>query len=334
MKTRGALVEVLTLTVVAVLCAVAMVITYGNVRYDDQVAYSAMFHDVSGLRADDDVRIAGVTVGTVKSVEVDPQDMVDVKFTVARRNPLLIGSQARIRYKNLIGQRYLELTEGTGPPRQLPANGVIPVTQTFPALDLDELYNGFAPLFDGLAPDQVNQLSGSLISVLQGQSGTVQGLLGSIGSFTASLADKDQVIGELITNLNSVLATVNQHDPQLADLVDQLQQLISGLAADRGPLGDSLTHIDSLTGTVAGLLDDARPALKGDIEQTRRVSSLINSDTDSLNTLFQHLPGYYQLLGRVGIYQQGFQFYLCGVQLKVGPVMSDVIASQEARCQY
>jgi phospholipid/cholesterol/gamma-HCH transport system substrate-binding protein len=334
MRTRGALIEVLALTVVAVLCGVAMVITYGNLRYDDQVPYTALFHDVSGLRAKDDVRIAGVTVGTVESVEVDPRDVVHVEFTVQRRNPLFVGSQARIRYKNLIGQRYLELTEGSGPPRQLPVNGTIPVDQTFPALDLDELYNGFAPLFDGLAPDQVNQLSGSLIAVLQGQSGAMQGLLGSIGSFTSSLADKDRVIGELVTNLNSVLATANQHDPQLADLVDQLQQLISGLAADRGPLGDSLTHIDSLTGTVAGLLDDARPALKGDIEQTRRLSKLINSDTDSLNTLFQHLPGYYQLLGRVGIYQQGFQFYLCGVQLKVGDVMSDVIASQEPRCQY
>jgi phospholipid/cholesterol/gamma-HCH transport system substrate-binding protein len=334
MRNGRALVNVAVLVVVSALCAVTMIITYGSIRFDGQVPYGAVFEDVTGLRPGDDVRIAGVTVGRVEDVVVDEQNLVQVDFTVQERSPLLVGSQATIRYKNLIGQRYLEITEGVGAPQRLESEDVIPVAQTRPALDLDELYNGFAPLFEGLAPEQVNELSSSLIAVFQGQGGAIEGLLGSIGSLTSTLADKDQVIGAIVTNLNTFLATANERGPQVAGLVDELQQLVSGLAADREPLGGSLERIEALTGTVAGLLEEARPALAADIAETERLSRVINADSEELNTLLQRLPGYYQILGRLGIYQQGFQFYLCGAQVRVGDVLSDVIASQEARCQY
>ena len=256
-----------------------------------------------------------------------------VDLTVRERTPVLVGSRGVIRYKNLIGQRFVEITEGTGPSRRLEDHGTIPVTQTEPALDLDELYNGFAPLFEGLEPTQINDLSGSIIKVLQGQSGAVTTLLTQISSVTRTLADRDAVIGQLITNLNSVLDTVNSRSNQVSDLVVQLQTLVSGLAKDREPIGKSLVQLDRLTGTVTDVLRDVRPELRGNIREIDRLSRVINADKPQVNSLLQKLPGYYQVLGRLGAYQQAFQFYLCGVQVRIGPTLSGPIASQEERCQ-
>src|SRR3546814_19361494 len=78
----------------------------------------------------------------------------------------------------------------------------MPVDQTSPALDLDLLLGGFKPLLRSLDPQQVNDLSGALLQVLQGQGGTLVSLLGNTSSFTSTLADRDQLIGDVITNLN------------------------------------------------------------------------------------------------------------------------------------
>jgi phospholipid/cholesterol/gamma-HCH transport system substrate-binding protein len=332
---RGQIVRVVALVVVAVVFAAGVIVVYGNVRFESARTYTALFTDASGVRDGDDIRIAGVTVGRVEAVELGADNLAHVEFTVRERTPVLQGSEGVVRYKNLIGQRFVEITEGTGSTDRLEDGGTIPVTQTRPALDLDELYNGFAPLFDGLQPAQINELSGSIINVLQGQAGAVTTLLTQVSSLTRTLADRDAVIGALITNLNSVLDTVNGRRDQVSDLVVQLQELISGLARERDGLGTSLVQFDRLTGTVADVLSEARPDLRGNIAEVDRLSRVINADQEQLNLLLQEVPGYYQVLGRLGIYQSAFHFYLCGVKVTVRPLPStDWIETQEPRCQY
>ena len=81
---------------------------------------------------------------------------------------------AAIKYRNLVGQRYVALDQGAGDlDPMLPPGGTIPLDRTTPALDLTALFNGFKPLFQALSPDDVNQLSGEIIQVLQGEGGTV-----------------------------------------------------------------------------------------------------------------------------------------------------------------
>lgn len=336
---RGQLARVFVLVVVAVVCAASVIIVYGNVRFESDRTYTAVFTDASGVREGDDVRIAGVTVGRVEGVKLGGDNRAHVALSVRERTPVLVGSQSVVRYKNLVGQRFIEITEGSGSTARLRDGGVIPVTQTRPALDLDQLYNGFAPLFDGLQPAQINELSGSIIKVLQGQAGAVTTLLTQVSSLTRTLADRDAVIGELINNLNTVLNTVNSRRDQVSDLVVQLQELVSGLARERAGLGTSFKQFDRLTGTVAGVLAQARPDLRGNIAEIDRLSRVINADAPQLNLLLQQLPGYYQVLGRVGINQSALNFYLCGVEVSVrlpsgGSTPPAPIRSQEPRCQY
>ena len=94
----------------------------------------------------------------------------------SRDLPLFQGTTASIRYLNLIGDRYLELKRGDNDQR-LPAGGTIPVERTEPALDLDALIGGFRPLFRALDPDKVNNIAQSIITIFQGQGGTINDIL-------------------------------------------------------------------------------------------------------------------------------------------------------------
>ena len=279
----GALVKFLSLTVVVALATTVLALTIANASGGDRLAYTARFTDAAGLLPGDDVRIAGVVVGAVDDVQIVDRRVAQVSFTVDQAQALPASVTASILYKNLIGQRFLALAQGTGPTGEtLPAGGTIPEDRTRPPLNLTTLFNGFKPLFTALDPQQVNQLSFEIVQVLQGQGGTVQSLLASTSSLTNTLADRDEVIGQVIDNLNGVLDTVNARDQRLSELVASLQALVSGLAEDRRPIGDAIVSVGRLTQVTSGLLDDARPALKDDIARLGDLSDLLNASEPKL----------------------------------------------------
>lgn len=301
--------------------------------------YRAVFTEVSGLKPGEEVKASGVSVGTVGAVRVRPDNTVEVEFDVTDVVPMTEGTRLTVRYKNLVGDRYLALTEGRAGAPPLPPGAELPPANTAPALDLDELFNGFSPLFEGLQPEQVNQLAGSLVAVLQGEGDDIDGLLRQVGSLTGSLADRDEVIGRLVTNLDTVLGTLDKNGQQLDALVVNLQRVVAGLSADRERIGRSLEGIDRLTTSVSDLLHDTRPGIAGTVEQVDRLATVVDADAAEVERLLSELPGYYQKLGRVGAYGGAFQFYLCGARLRitptVGPVVeSPFVSSEVSRCQF
>jgi len=88
--------------------------TLGSFGLGDGPTYRARFTDVTGLLEGDDVRIAGVRVGEVTGIKVVENTVAEVSFTVSDDIPLDSGVLAKIRYRNLVGQRYLALFEGPG----------------------------------------------------------------------------------------------------------------------------------------------------------------------------------------------------------------------------
>ncbi|HEV7830057.1 MAG TPA: MCE family protein, partial [Pseudonocardiaceae bacterium] len=166
---RGTLVRISIFLVVCTLGWFATVAVFGQLRFDEETKYNAVFKNVSGLETDDFVRIAGVEVGKVKGIKVRDDGTVDVEFAADKSVVLTEGSRVAIRYENLTGDRFVALEEGAGGTRKLNAGDTIPLARTEPALDLDALIGGFRPLFNALSPDQVNALTGQLIEAFQGQ---------------------------------------------------------------------------------------------------------------------------------------------------------------------
>ncbi len=311
---------------------------FGNLRFGEETnGYRAEFTNVTGLEEGDFVRIAGVEVGQIKKVEIQPDTRALVEFTANRSVVLTEGSRAVIRYDDLIGGRYMALEEGAGSTTKLQPGGTIPMDRTAPALDLDALIGGFRPLFRALDPEQVNALSGQLIKALQGQGGTINSFLAQTAALTNTLADRDQLIGEVIVNLNVVLGSLGDQSDQFAKAVDALSELVGTLASRKQEISNGLAYTNDAAATITDLLAEARPPFAKVIHETDRAAGIVVADHDYFDNLLNTLPESYQTLARQGIYGDFFSFYLCDIVLKLNgkggqPVYVKVAGQSTGRC--
>ncbi len=340
MKTTGTAVKLGAFWLVLLMFTVMIIVVFGQVRFDRTTGYSAVFTDASGLRDGQFVRAAGVEVGKVSKVTlIDGDRRVLVDFRVDRSLPLDQATTASIRYLNLIGDRYLELKRGDSG-RRLTPGATIPVEHTQPALDLDALIGGFRPLFKALDPDKVNSIARSILTVFQGQGATINDILDQTASLTATLADRDQAIGEVISNLNTVLATTVKHEGDFDRTVDNLATLITGLKSRADPLAAAAAHISDAAGTLAELLGEDRPLLHNTVGYLEGIQQSLIADLPTLDDVLGKLPQAYRIIGRAGgIYGDFFNFYLCDLSLKVnglqpgGPVRTVKLFGQPTgRC--
>jgi phospholipid/cholesterol/gamma-HCH transport system substrate-binding protein len=306
------LVKALIFVLVTGFATAVLAISIGNGGVGDTLSYQARFTDVTSLNPGDDVRIHGVRVGQVDSMSVVDGHLALVRFSVERGKPLPADVTATIKYRNMVGQRYVALDRGERLSSVLLAEGdEIPLDRTRPALDLTDLFNGFKPLFQALSPKDVNELSGEIVQVLQGEGGTVDSLLAHTGSLTTTLADRDAVIGNVITNLNSVLANINGQGDALSTLVTTLQRLVSGLAGDRAAIGDAVEGLADLTGATAGLLEQARQPLKQSISGLGMLASNLVAGQGDLEQFLTATPAKFEAVGRTASYGSWLNFYLC-----------------------
>ena len=295
------------------------IVVFGQMRFENTVEYSADFSSGSGLRQGQFVRAGGVEVGKVKSLAlVDDGRRVRVKFAVDRSLPLYQSSTAHIRYANLIGDRYLEVKrgEGDGVDRVLPPGSLIPVARTQPALDLDALIGGFRPVFRALSPDKVNTIASAIITVFQGQGGTINDILDQTARVTSALADRDQAIGEVVKNLGSVLDSIVEKAGEVDATVVNLETLITGLTNHADPLADSVANLSNATGALADLLTGNRSLLQRDLGAAQAVLQPLVDQTGELDDLLHKLPTALTLLGRsAGTYGDFINLYLCDITL-------------------
>jgi phospholipid/cholesterol/gamma-HCH transport system substrate-binding protein len=243
--------------VFAVVCLMgifALLAIFAQLRFDKETTYNAKFSNITGLKSGDFVRIAGVEVGKVKKITLLSDTTLDVEFGTDSSVVLTEGNRAAIRYNNLIGDRYLSLEEGTGSTDKLRPGATIPLDHTQPALDLDALIGGFRPLFRALNPEQVNALSSQLIAAFQGQGATISSFLTQTATVTNTLADRDQLIGQVINNLNTVLGSLGDQSQQFDKAVTSLSELADGLAARKTDISTGLAYVNEASGTLADLL--------------------------------------------------------------------------------
>jgi phospholipid/cholesterol/gamma-HCH transport system substrate-binding protein len=340
MRITGTAIKLGALSLVLLMFTALIIVVFGQLRFDRTTGYSAIFKNASGLRAGQFVRASGVEVGKVSKVElINGGNEVEVNFDVDRSLQLFQGTTASIRYLNLIGDRYLELKRGDDNTK-LPSGGTIPDTRTEPALDLDALIGGFRPLFRALDPDKVNTIATSIITIFQGQGGTINDILDQTASLTAALADRDQAIGEVVKNLNTVLDTTVKHQQQFDETIKNFETLVTGLKNRADPIASSVADISNAAGSVADLLGDNRPLLQRTVTDLEILQQPLVDQKDQLNDTLIKIPAALKIIGRAGgVYGDFFNFYACDVTLKLnglqpgGPVRTVKVWSQPSgRC--
>lgn len=311
--TYSAAAKLTVFTVASVLVTGLLAVIMGNIGFGDTVTYRAHFSTASMLESGDDVRVAGVIMGEVKEVEIEDRTSAIVEFSVKKDLPMTTASRAEIRYLNLVGNRYLAVKQGEPGAPALEPGETLPMSRTSPALNLTTLFNGFQPLFAALAPEDVNRLSMNLVRTLQGEGGTVESLLAHTASLTTSLANRDQLIGDVITNLNTMLGTVDSKREELSLLIQELRRWVGGLSEDRASIGRAVASISDLTLVTADLLQDGRPLIEADIAQLRQLATRLAQPQNKaeIRAMLDRTPEVLTDQTRTGTYGSWYQYYLC-----------------------
>ena len=157
------------------------------------------------------------------------------------------------------------------------------------------------------------------------------------GALTNTLADRDQLIGQVIVNLNVVLGSLGDQNDQFAKAVDALAELVAGLEPRKEDISVGLAYTNAAAGTITDLLAQARPPLGKTVTETDRAAGIVVADHEYFDNLLNTLPDAYQALARQGIYGDFFSFYLCDIVLKLNgkggqPVYVKVAGQSTGRC--
>ncbi|BDX31316.1 Mce family protein Mce3B [Mycobacterium antarcticum] len=334
---KGAAWRLAVFLTVCALGAFLLLTVFAQFRFDGGKSYFAEFTSVSGLKDGDMVRVAGVEAGQVKEISFNPDATLRVEFSADDTLVITEGTRAAIRYDNVIGGRYLALEEGPGGMHAMQAGQTIPVARTAPALDLDSVIGGFKPLFRALNPEQVNALSGQLTAALQGQGPNIGSFLNQAAAVTNTLANRDQLIGQVIDNLNVVLGSLGSQSDRLDTAVTSLSELVHGLADRKADISNAVAYTDAAAESIADLLAQSREPLTKVVHETDRAASIAVADHEYLDKILNTLPDKYRALARQGIYGDFFSFYLCEIVLKVNgkggqPVYVKVAGQDSGRC--
>jgi phospholipid/cholesterol/gamma-HCH transport system substrate-binding protein len=263
MKFRGPLIGLSLFMIGAVTLTWLVYVTLRRDVAGPTTTYAAVFSDVYGLREGDDVRMAGVRVGRVKSVDLQGQH-AEVAFVVQNDQHVFGNTAASVTYQNIVGQRYLQLSLGAGTDtRILPAGSVIPLQRTEPSFDVGTLLNGYEPLFSVLNPHEADNLTKGVLQSLQGDDASIATLIGQTSTLTDAFAGRDQALGTMITSLNKVMINLDQQNTNLDKAITQTHDIIGdfdrrrpALVAATGSLARVLRRLSAISDTVTPALND------------------------------------------------------------------------------
>ena len=317
----SALIKLLAFCALTGMATVVLALTLSNGGFGARDEYKAVFTDVTGVAKGDDVRIAGVSVGAINKVEIVQKDKALVTFGVEPDVQLTQNTTATLRFRNLVGQRYMALAQGPdGATAALKPGSTIPLERTQDALDLNVLLNGFKPVFEALSPEDTNKLAFEIVQTLQGEAGNVQSLLGRVSSLTNTLAGRDKLIGDVITNLSEVLDMLGDRDAELKNTITTFRQFVGGLKQDRRAILNSLDSISELTEETASLLIDGRPLIRDDVKQLRRLTKNLSDDA-TLGQLEESLQVMPIKMTKIGHFVESgsiFNQFLCNFTPQLG----------------
>ncbi len=238
---RGATIRFILFLIVLSFPAAIIVTTLQASVKGDTRSFVAIISDVSGLFVGNDVRIAGVQVGKVESIELDNGN-ARVRFSVVNDQPVYKSTGVAVYYQSLIGQKYLALTQDSPPAELLDANAEIPLDKTVPAFDITKLFNGFKPLFATLDAGQLNQLGENILRVIQGDGSGLGPVLADLDKLTKVVNDREGIIVLLIRNLGTISDEIGGKSGQVGALMTQIEAVSNKFT---GQISEIVTSIES-----------------------------------------------------------------------------------------
>ncbi|QLY30622.1 MlaD family protein [Nocardia huaxiensis] len=215
--------------------------------------HDALFADANGLKVGDDVRMYGVQVGKVKSIELEGAQ-ARVGLSLKTDAPIYDNSKLAIRYQNLTGQRYIDLQQQPTPGTRLPADARIGTDHTVPSFDVTQLFNGLKPVLATISPEAINQFSASMVALIEGDGQGVGPAMDAIGKLASYVDNRQQVIGTLIRNMSELSDRLSGRVHYLVPLLAQLTNIFEALNENIGGLAQFAATAPSVLRPIDNLL--------------------------------------------------------------------------------
>ena len=256
-------------------------------------SYTAEFTDASGLHLGADVRVRGVRVGKVESVELkrrDRQSVAAVGFGLDERYGVVGTTRLAIKYQALTGARYVDVVNATDKYSASELVTNVPTTMTQPSFDITELFNGLQPVIATLSPEEINAFTTNAVSYLDGDGGGLAPVLESIRKLTEFVSDRQQVVATLMRNLSELAAGIKGHSADLIRIIDLFNRPIDGALEVIDEFRKSDLYGPGFLSAVLRVLNDAgfKPGMSGDDIDAALDRAVMN--TDNFIDAFKLIP--------------------------------------------
>jgi phospholipid/cholesterol/gamma-HCH transport system substrate-binding protein len=277
---------------VCLLFTVYLAATIGNTTFGGLIGrgpatytLAATFDDVTGLLVDDNVKVAGVPVGKVTSVGVE-EGVAVVRMEIRSEHPLPSDSAAAIRWRNLIGQRYVYLFPGDAPTTF--EDGDV-VTETTNVIDLGELFNRLGPIVAAIDESKVNEFLETVTSALEGNEADVSQTLDDLAFVVKGLGERDEAIGNLIENLEVVSRTIADRDAQIETMLDNLAALARTFSDNTVLLDNAIVEMGAFNRDLSFILENNRDELDGIITSLDNTLGTVEGELESVQLALDRL---------------------------------------------
>ena len=308
---RSTAIKLGVFTVFTILITFALAGIIGKLSpFDSTYQVDAYFADATGILNGDPVKIAGVDVGKVVSFKVAGGEAV-VTFEISDDTDLPDNVIAEIKFRNLLGQRIVNLSEPENPSTTpLEDGGKIPVENTRPALDLSVVFNNLRPLIQSTNPEEINLVSRAILEVFEGREGHVAQILGNVGEVTQELADKDQRLARLVSNLNELTEVLNGQSSNIRGGINRFGELMESLAQTTPTIERVVDQLDDASGRFGGILARNRANLDQELDDLNTVLSIVNDELASVDIVAKNLKELLLATARSQSYGEWWNLYV------------------------
>ena len=309
MRATGIKLAIFTVFTILITFALASII--GKLSpFDDTYQVKAVFTDATGILNGDPVKIAGVDVGKVVSFEVKEGQAI-ITMELSRATELPDNVTAEIKFRNLLGQRILNLLEPDSPSSTALEEGdTIPVENTHPALDLSVVFNNLRPLIQSTDPEEINLVSRAILEVFEGREGDVAKILGNLGEVTAELADKDQRLARLVTNLDELTEVLNGQSRNVRTGLNRFTELMESLAETTPTIERVVDQLNRASGKFGGILARNRTNLEQELDDLNTVLTIVNEELGPLDVISKNLKEVLLATARSQSYGKWWNLYV------------------------
>ena len=240
-------------------------------------SYYGQFTDTGQLNKGDKVRITGVNVGTVQSLDIDG-DHVLIKFSIGTNT---IGTESRLAIKTdtLLGKKVLEIEpQGT---RKLPPGGVLPLGQSTTPYQLYDANADITRAAEGWNIDTVKLSLNVLSQTIDQTYPHLSAALDGLAKFSDTIGQRDEQIKHLLAQANQVASVLGDRSEQINRLLVNAKTLLAAFN-ERGRAIDALLgNISAFSAQVQGFIND-NPNLNPVLEQLHALSDLLVARKDDL----------------------------------------------------